>query len=136
MIEFYPEIKSVHVAAVLASGALFLVRGLGVQGGGRWAMSAPIRYASYGIDTVLLTAALMLLTILPTALFANGWLAFKVALLVGYVGLGTYALKRGRTARTRLACFVAALAVYGSMYAIARTHDPLGPFRLLQASLS
>ena len=27
MIEFYPQIKLVHIAAVLASGALFLLRG-------------------------------------------------------------------------------------------------------------
>lgn len=136
MIEFYPQIKAVHVAAVLLSGGLFLLRGVAVQVGGRWAMAAPLRYASYGIDTVLLTAAFMLLTVLPSALFANGWLALKVGLLVVYVVLGSFALKRGRTARVRLATFVAALIVYGSMYAIARTHDPLGPLKMLQASLS
>ena len=27
MIEFYPEIKLVHVAAVIASGSLFVLRG-------------------------------------------------------------------------------------------------------------
>jgi len=133
MIEFYPQIKLVHVAAVVASGSLFLLRGLVLQAGarGRWAMSAPLRYLSYSVDTVLLTAALMLLTILPAAIYANGWLAVKLVLLVVYIGLGTFALKRGRTRRTRLACFVAALAVYGAMLAIARTHDPLGPLRML-----
>ena len=51
------QIKAVHVAAVLLSGALFLLRGLLVQAGAaRWAMWAPVRYASYSIDTVLLTA--------------------------------------------------------------------------------
>jgi uncharacterized membrane protein SirB2 len=73
----------------------------------------------------------MLLTILPTAVYSNGWLAVKLGLLVAYVCLGTFALKRGRTRRTRVACFVGALAVYGAMLAIARTHDPLGPFRWL-----
>jgi len=49
------------VAAVLLSGALFLTRGLLVQAGERRvAMSGLARYASYTIDTVLLTAALML----------------------------------------------------------------------------
>ena len=65
MIEFYVPIKSVHVAAVLASGGLFAVRGLLVLSGRAWAMSAPLRYLSYGIDSVLLTAALMLATMLP-----------------------------------------------------------------------
>ena len=56
MIEFYPEIRTVHIAAVLASGSLFLMRGVALQAGarGRWAMAAPMRYLTYGIDTVLL----------------------------------------------------------------------------------
>ena len=33
MLAFYPQIKAVHVAAVLLSGALFLMRGLLVQAG-------------------------------------------------------------------------------------------------------
>ena len=56
---------------------------------------------SYAIDTALLTAALMLLTILPGAMFANGWLAMKMVLLVVYVVLGTLALKRARSPRSR-----------------------------------
>ena len=130
--------KWVHVAAVLCSGSLFLLRGLLAQSGpgttgARWAMAAPLRYGSYAIDTVLLTAALMLLTMLPHAVVANGWLLVKLGLLVAYVLLGTFALKRGRTPALRRTCFVAALAVFGCMLAVARTHDPLGPLRLLQA---
>ena len=131
MIEFYPQIKQVHIAAVLASGSLFLLRGLAVQGGSSLGMRTPVRYLSYTIDTVLLTAACMLLTILPSAVYANGWLLLKLALLVVYVGLGTFALKRGRSARVRLTCFAAALLVYACMVAIARSHDPLGPLRPL-----
>jgi uncharacterized membrane protein SirB2 len=127
MIEFYPQIKWVHIAAVLASGAIFLLRGLAVQADARWPMAAPVRYLSYGIDTVLLTAALMLLTVLPGAVYANGWLTVKLTLLVVYIVLGTIALKRGRTRGVRLGSFVAALLVYGSIIATARLHHPLGP---------
>ena len=135
MVEFYPQIKQLHVGAVFASGTLFLLRGLAVQAGASWGMAAPVRYLSYGIDMVLLTAALMLLTLLPAAVFANGWLWVKIGLLIVYVGLGTFALKRGRTGVVRLACFVGALAVFAGMYVIARTHDPLGPLRMIQATL-
>ncbi len=131
MIEFYPYIKLLHVGAVIASGSLFLLRGLAVQSGMTWAMAAPVRYLSYSIDIVLLTAALMLLAVLPAAVFANGWLWLKLTLLVVYVGLGTFALKRGRTQAIRLVCFLGALAVFACMYMIARTHDPLGPLRLI-----
>lgn len=127
MIELYPQIKGVHVAAVLVSGGVFLLRGLAVQAGAQWAMAAPLRYASYAVDAVLLTAALTLVSMLPAAVYANGWLAVKLSLLVVYVILGTLALKRGRTRPVRLAAFVAALVVYGSMLSIARVHHPLGP---------
>jgi len=126
MIEFYPQIKLVHVAAVLASGGLFLLRGLAVQGGSAWGMATPVRFLSYGIDIVLLSAALMLVAVLPSAVFANGWLWAKLGLLVFYIVLGSFALKRGRTPRIRLITFVVALLAYAAMYGIARTHDPLG----------
>ena len=127
LMAFYPQIKWVHIAAISASGSLFALRGALVQAGQpRWAMAAPVRYLSYSIDTVLLTAALMLLTILPGAIFANGWLATKLALVVIYVVLGTFALRRGRTAQTRLACYVAALLVFATVVGIAVAHHPLG----------
>lgn len=134
MIEFYAQIKWVHIAAVLSSGSLFLLRGLLLQAGQiRLAMAAPVRYLSYTIDTVLLTAALMLLTILPHAVFANGWLKVKLVLLLVYVVLGSFALKRGRTPRIRAICYVLAVCVFAWMLTIARSHQPLG---ILQALLA
>ncbi|HEY4529756.1 MAG TPA: SirB2 family protein [Luteimonas sp.] len=127
MIEFYPQIKWLHVAMVMASGTLFAMRGLLVLlGRPGLAMAAVPRYLSYAIDTTLLTAALMLLTILPGAMFANGWLATKLVLLVVYVGLGTFALKRGRSPRVRLGCYLAALVTFAFIYSVARAHHPGG----------
>ncbi|HKQ14350.1 MAG TPA: SirB2 family protein [Steroidobacteraceae bacterium] len=131
MIEFYPQIKTVHIAAVLASGLLFLLRGGAVQMGASWAMAAPLRYLSYTIDTVLLTAALMLATIIHQFPFVQGWLTAKVLLLVVYVVLGSFALKRGRTRAMRTSCWIAALLVYLFIVSIARAHDPLGIVALL-----
>lgn len=128
VVEFYPQIKWVHVAAVMASGSLFAVRGALMLLGVQWAMAAPLRYLSYAIDTILLTAALMLTTILHQYPFVHGWLTAKVLLLIVYIVLGSYALKRGRTQRTRLICWLGALAVYGYIISIARAHHPLGIF--------
>lgn len=127
MIEFYAQIKWVHIASIVASGLLFLLRGSLVWAGKeRLAMLAPLRFLSYGIDTILLSAALMLLTILPHAMYANGWLAVKLVLVVVYIVLGTLALKRGRTAHMRTFSFLAALAVYLAIFGIARAHHPMG----------
>ncbi len=131
MLEFYPQIKAVHIAAVIASGSLFALRGAAVQFGAKWTMAAPLRYLSYSIDTVLLTAALMLATILHQLPFVHGWLTAKVLLLVCYVVLGTFALKRGRTRAVRTSCWIAALLVYLFIVSIARAHHPLGVIALL-----
>ena len=126
MIAYYLQIKAVHVLAVLLSGGLFALRGAAALAGQRWPLATPLRLLSYAIDTLLLTAALMLFTLLPGAVFANGWLAVKLVLLVGYVALGVLALRRAPTARQRALAYVAALAVYATMASIARAHHPLG----------
>ena len=128
MIEFYPQIKWVHVTAVIASGGLFALRGAGTLAGATWPMFAPLRYLSYTIDTVLLTAALMLVTVLHQYPFVHAWLTVKVSLLVVYILLGSYALKRGRTRAARAWCFAAAIFVYVFIASVARVHHPLGVF--------
>ncbi len=129
MIEFYAQIKWLHVASVISSGGLFLLRGLLVQVGRQaFAMALPLRLLSYTVDAILLTAALMLLTILPGAMFANGWLTVKLLLLPVYVVLGSFALKRGSTPSQRRTCYLLALMVFGFMASVARSHQPLGIF--------
>lgn len=129
MVDFYVEIRALHIVAVIASGALFLCRGLAINWGGgaaAFAMARPLRLVSYGIDTVLLLAALLLMAIIGQYPGADAWLSVKVALLVLYIALGTLALKRGRTPATRRLSFLAALLVYAFIISVARTHDPLG----------
>ena len=43
-----------------------------------------------------------------------------------YIVLGSFALKRGRTRAVRIACWLAAIAVYGLIISVARAHHPLG----------
>lgn len=128
MIEFYPQIKAVHVAAVIASGLLFAVRGAGLLIGHRWPNALAVRITSWTIDTTLLTAALMLFTLLPKEMFGNGWLLAKIVLLVLYIGLGTMALGKARTRGTQTAFFLTALATFVFIVTIARAHHPLGMF--------
>jgi uncharacterized membrane protein SirB2 len=85
-----------------------------------------VKWFSYTVDTALLTAALMLLTILPGGVFANGWLAMKLTLVVVYIVLGVFALKRARTTRARFGFYIAALLTFFAIYSIARAHHPLG----------
>ncbi|MBV6417220.1 MAG: hypothetical protein CMLOHMNK_01859 [Steroidobacteraceae bacterium] len=126
MAEFYTQIKWIHVCAVLSSGGLLFLRGLAAHLGAGWTMAWPLRWLSYTIDTVLFTAALLLVTIVHQYPFVHAWLTVKVLMLAVYIVLGSLALKRGTTRRIRVACWVAALVVYLFIISVARTHDPLG----------
>ena len=132
MIEFYPQIKFVHVLCVILSGSLFALRGMLMLAGSRLSHHAALRFASYAIDTTLLTAALMLVTILHQYPFVQAWLTVKVLLLVVYIVLGVFALRRGRTRRVRAICYVAALAVFAAIIGVALAHNPLGWLALLR----
>lgn len=125
-VELYPVVKAMHIGLVLASGCLFVLRGLAVLLGHSVAMRAPVRYLSYAIDSALLAAALALLAILHLNPFTTPWLAAKLALLVAYIVLGSLALRRAHTLPRRALAFAAALLCFGAMYSIARRHDPLG----------
>lgn len=124
--EFYPLIKTAHIALVLASGTLFAIRGAAVLAGRAWPMTTPPRVASVAIDTLLLAAGIVLWWMLSLQPLRETWLGAKLLLLVAYVALGTLALKcrRGWAYAAAIACFV-------WMVTIARTHHPLGLFRTL-----
>ena len=124
--ELYPVIRWTHIGLVLTSGTLFAVRGLGVLLGAQWSMTAGVRRLSYAVDTALLSAALLLLYILDLNPFAVPWLSTKIALLLVYIVLGTFALKRARTARMRLVFYIASLLCFAFMLTVARAHHPLG----------
>lgn len=124
--ELYPLIRWTHIGLVLTSGSLFAARGLGVLLGARWAMTPGVRRASYSLDTALLAAALLLLYILDLNPFAVAWLGTKIALLLLYIVLGTFALKRARTPHMRLVFYIASLLCFAFMLTVARAHHPLG----------
>jgi uncharacterized membrane protein SirB2 len=128
VIEFYPQIKLIHIVAVVLSGGLFALRGLLLNLGYDGLMARPIRYISTTIDTVLLTAAVMLTMIIRQYPFVDAWLTTKVLLLIAYVVLGFFAFWKARTRAARLGSWVAALLVFGFIVSVARSHDPLGIF--------
>lgn len=133
LVEYYVPIRAVHVGSVILSGTLFALRGLFVLATRTALAQRPLlRYLSYSIDTVLLVSAVLLVAILPWAMFSNGWLLVKLVLVAVYVLLGTFALKRGQTARTRGICYVAALATFVFVVGIAIVHQPLGWLYLLK----
>ncbi len=87
-----------------------------------------IRIAPHLIDTLLLASALTMVFWSGQYPFVQSWLSAKVIALLLYIGLGTIALKRGKTRALRLSAFIAALAVFAYIVAVALTRQawPLG----------
>ena len=123
----YSLVKHLHLATVAVSLALFVLRGLWMivespRLHARW-----VRIVPHVNDTVLLASGIGLAVLIGQYPLADGWLTAKLVALLVYIGLGTMALKRGRTRGVRIAAWLGALAVFGYMLAVARAHAPF-PF--------
>lgn len=128
MTAYYLALRNVHITCAILTIALFLLRGGLMLADSPWQRNVVLRYLPHAVDTVLLTTALMLTTVIHQYPFAVDWLTAKVVLLVAYIVLGSIALKRGRTRAIRVIAFVAALATIGFLVTVARAHHPLGMF--------
>jgi len=126
LIDFYLPVRHVHLTAVTLSLGLFVSRGLAVLAGQGWASTRPLRLASVAIDTVLLTAGVTLWAMLGLNPARDAWLGAKLLLLLAYIVLGSFALRRARTPRVKAGCYGAALACAAWMVSIALAHHPAG----------
>ena len=121
----YSALKSVHVACVAASYTLFLVRGVWMMQDSTLLARRWVRIVPHVIDTVLLASAIAMAVMIRQYPFAAPWLTAKVIGLVAYIGLGTVALKRGRTKRVRIVAWIAAQIVFLYIVAVALLKRPL-----------
>lgn len=123
----YSLLKSFHLATIAITLTLFLLRGVWMMADSPRLQARWVRVAPHVNDTLLLASGFSLAILLGQYPLVNGWLTAKLFALILYIVLGTVALKRGRTRRTRIAAWIAALLVFGYIVAVAVTHDPF-PF--------
>ena len=121
VIEYFNQIRDLHIIAALSSGTLFLLRGVAMWTGSGLGMTAPVRYLSVAIDTVLLGAAAVLATLLHRVPLVDRWITVKIGLVLVYIVLGSLALKRAPTPVSRRICLIAALLTFGAIYFGARS---------------
>ncbi|RNF28273.1 Invasion gene expression up-regulator SirB [Massilia aurea] len=121
----YYALKHIHMTFAVLSGALFLVRGLWMLAESKRLQQRWVRIAPHVIDTLLLGSAIGLAVWSSQYPGQSPWLTAKLVALVAYIGLGTVALKRGRTRQVRALAFVGALACFAYILAVAVTKNPL-----------
>nr|WP_238400915.1 SirB2 family protein [Alloalcanivorax marinus] len=117
-------IKHLHVSLAAASITLFTLRAW-------WSVrDAPslqrrwVRVLPHVIDTGLLACGVTLMVMLRAWPQQTPWLAAKLVALLVYIGLGTVAIKRGRTATTRGVFALLAMTVFAYLVGVAVRHHP------------
>ena len=117
-------IKNVHVVTVLVSVTLFVLRGV-------WMLrDSPRRYARWARvvphvnDSMLLFSGVGLALLSQQYPLREEWLTAKLVGLLLYIALGLVALRWGKTKRVRATAWVAALAVFVYIVAVAVTRSP------------
>jgi uncharacterized membrane protein SirB2 len=118
----YHQILLLHVGCAALSGTLFAARGVLRVLDRPLAGHRALRLISYVIDTLLLTAAVLLMLIIHQYPFVDGWLTVKVLLLLAYIALGMTTLKWARTRPARITAGLGALLTFCAIVAVAVGH--------------
>ena len=121
----YSSLRLVHIATVLLSLALFLLRGFWMWHQSPRLQAQWVRIAPHLNDTLLLGAALAMLAVAQLNPLDQPWLLAKILGLLAYIVVGSIALKRGRSAATRRTAFLTALTLYAYIAAVAVTKHPI-----------
>jgi uncharacterized membrane protein SirB2 len=120
----YSFLKNLHLATIAISLGLFVLRGAWMIAASPRLQARWVRVVPHINDTLLLASGIGLAVLIQQYPLVHGWLTAKLLALILYIGLGTLALKRGKTRGQRIAAWIAALLVFGYMLAVAITHDP------------
>lgn len=122
---WYLTIKSLHVASVVLSASLFVLRGFWMIQNSDYLSRRWVRVTPHMVDTVLLASAIVLIFQIQQYPFVHHWLTAKVVALLVYIGLGMVALHHGRSRRVKVISWVAALVVLVYIIAVALTRSVL-----------
>ena len=120
----YFFLKNLHLTTIAISLGLFVLRGAWMIAASPRLQARWVRVVPHINDTLLLASGIGLAVLIQQYPLVHGWLTAKLLALILYIGLGTLALKRGKTRGRRIAAWIAALLVFGYMLAVAIAHDP------------
>jgi len=116
----YYFIKHLHVTAVGLSITLFLIRAWWSITESSLLQARVVRILPHVVDTVLLVCGVILAAMIGPN---QPWILTKIVLLLVYIGVGTTAIKRGKTRRTRLIAALISVAVFAYIVGVAIHHD-------------
>ena len=121
-------VKTIHLTCVFLSLLGFFVRGLWMMLDSKNLNLRWVKIAPHIIDTFLLVSAIILVVQMRISPLEHSWLMAKIIALLMYIGIGTVALKRGRSKQIRVFAWLLGLATFMYIVAVAFTKSILGWF--------
>lgn len=121
----YLILKYAHTLAAIATISGFVLRGAWMLQESDRLQQRLVRVLPHVVDTILLLAGIGMLWVLRLNPLTQPWLLAKFAGLLGYILLGTVALKRGSTKQIRTLAFVGAIAAFAYVSGVALARSPL-----------
>jgi len=119
----YLLIKYSHISFALISISLFILRSFWSVTNSKYLQQKWVKITPHINDTLLLGCAFYLMTVSGKYPFEQNWLTAKVFALLAYIGMGTVAIKRGRTPQIRLIAAIIAVLTFSYMIAVAISHQ-------------
>ena len=121
----YLAIKHLHMTAAALSIVFFATRAYWSVTGSNKLQLRFVKIAPHVIDTVLLVAGITLAAMIGAN---QPWILAKIVGILLYIGVGTVAIKRGKTPKTRGIAALIAIAIFFYIVGIAMNHHPLSWF--------
>ncbi|MBF8268995.1 MAG: invasion expression up-regulator SirB [Gammaproteobacteria bacterium] len=115
-------IKQLHVAFVILTFISFSVRSYWMYAGSKLLRNKVVRIVPHFIDFFLLSTGLIMAVSFYGAFYQRPWLLLKLLGVLIYIVLGSVALKRGKTMKTRIAAVFGSWLVFFYIVIMARTH--------------
>lgn len=121
----YIAIKHLHVTAAALSIIFFVLRSYWSVNGSALLQRRAVKILPHIIDTVLLVCGVILAAMMGPN---QPWILAKIVALIVYIGVGTIAIKRGKTPRSRGFAAIVAIAIFFYIVGVALAHNPMSWF--------
>ena len=118
----YFAIKHLHVTSAVLSILFFIVRAYWSVSGSALLQHRVVKIVPHIVDTILLVCGIILASMIGAS---QPWILAKVIALVFYIGVGTFAIKRGKTPRSRAIAALIAVAIFAYIIGVALRHSPM-----------
>jgi uncharacterized membrane protein SirB2 len=118
----YFMIKHLHMTAAGLSIIFFIIRAYWSVSGSSLLQGRFVKIAPHIIDTVLLVCGVILAAMIGPE---QPWILAKIVALILYIGVGTIAIKRGKTPQSRGVAALVAIAIFFYIVGVAIKHNPM-----------